>query len=248
MEDMFVDQADMFEAIVAGANDDPESAAFFKTIVRRFGASDRGTLEFGCGNGRWAEILAGASAFYVGVDLSQALLSKALHRKVPNAFFIHADFFAIPSEFAPVGIANIVRCFTSLGYFPKQEEARFFANCRSLVGDGMLLIDSFNGDWFRKNGDLKRNRVLASGTEFHETYLHDPERDCVKSTWRYSGGASEDCVIDFELECYSPRSAEKMLTAAGWQTVARFSEYRLDSECATIGPDCERMILVCNPR
>lgn len=113
-----------------------EEARTLRALVD-FRPDDR-VLEVGCGNGRWACVLAPRVRSYTGVDLSRPLIAQAREacaaRGVANATFVEAA----AEEFVPAERCSILYLSGMAQYL---EDAALAALVTRLGGGARLLID-----------------------------------------------------------------------------------------------------------
>jgi SAM-dependent methyltransferase len=248
MDEMFSIHAVEFDALVSRRPISSVQEDFFAGVIEEFGCPDLGTMELGCGNGRWARALAACSRFYLGIDKSKELLDRASRIDAPNIMFIEADFRDMGTRLFPRRIGNVTRCYTSLGYFDRDVERDIFSRCREIAPGGCLLVDSFNGDWLREIGSFSRSHAIGSvGFLFTEQYAVSELDRRLHAVWTYSPRETtrQDVKIEFELDCYSPQDAIDLLDSAGWTVVAQFHDFSKDARVDTLESHHERMILVC---
>jgi SAM-dependent methyltransferase len=99
-------------------------------------------LDLGCGEGRYSRAVTAHGFRVVGIDLSRALLARALENEAPatSRSYIRGDIRSLPFK---CGFDLAVSLFTSFGYFASDEE--HLAVLREVAGTlragGMLVLD-----------------------------------------------------------------------------------------------------------
>lgn len=121
-------------------------------------------LDAGCGNGRFAELLAarfGPALSYLGVDASAALLEEAARRSLPQgtAAFLRLDMLEGEERRALAGREfNLIAAFGLLHHVPGQEtRAQLLAALAGLLARRGLLALSF---WDFARAERLRQRIV----------------------------------------------------------------------------------------
>lgn len=199
-------------------------------------------LDAGCGTGRHSASLAKLSPLVIGVDKSRAMLAIA-HTKnvgIPNCIYLQDDFRS--PQILPNQFGVILKCYTSVGYFPTSTEldiaTRFHDMLRS---GGYCVLDTFNGSWLSRAGHHVRHTSL-SGIELQETYRYSSESGKCHCNWCYIAGGKEVASIDFDLDLYSHDRMRDLLKLAGFVDIQVYSGY---TDCKHRPTDSTVERLVC---
>ena len=138
---------------VYGHRDDAEAARHLPFLVQALGLRPHArVLDVGCGEGRYARVLAAAGMRVTGFDYSEELLAEAYARSpaLPGMpTFVRGDMRSLPF-FAQFDAA--VSLFSSFGYFdePSDDAKVLEGIARALVPGGRLLVDVANGELLRR--------------------------------------------------------------------------------------------------
>jgi ubiquinone/menaquinone biosynthesis C-methylase UbiE len=154
--------------------DDQEAESAITAMLSKIPHSNESqVLDCACGDGRYAAVLARTFKKVVGLDLSQTLLKKALARKT-SIEFIRSDTRKLP--FQDNSFNYIFSLFTSFGYFEKDSEHQALLEDwqRILSPDGILLLDTLNSSYIKKN--LIKNSDYTS-----PNYFFNEEREIKNS-------------------------------------------------------------------
>src|SRR5580693_8526064 len=116
--------AERFDGIGARINDIAETFEALKI-------EHPSTLEIGCGNGRDALEILKRTDHYIGLDISEELISLA-KEKNPGATFIVADIenYSFPKNL------DAIFAFASLIHTPKEKLKKIFADAFSVLNEG----------------------------------------------------------------------------------------------------------------
>jgi ubiquinone/menaquinone biosynthesis C-methylase UbiE len=222
-----------------GVNGDVE---FFTRQARQTGGP---IIELGCGTGRVTWALAVAGFETVGLDLSEAMLSRARTKTdamTPDvrtrARFLRGDMadFQFDMEF---NLALIpFRSFQSLTS-PRQQRECLLCIHRCLRPDGRLIVDLFDPrlDWCLPDvvrtsttqnirhpttHNLVRIEVVARET--------DPLRQLLTERWRFTEIDGEDAAVRQEEEVLRLRWTYRqemryLFESARYEVLAEFSDY-----------------------
>ncbi|REE82708.1 methyltransferase family protein [Paenibacillus taihuensis] len=186
-------------------------------------------LDVGCGMGRHALALAQLGFEVTGIDLSEALLQKALEQNEEGLIksLIQGDMRKLP--FADDTFDATVNLFTSFGYFETEDDNKRVLSeiHRVLKADGAFLIDFLNGAY------VAANLVPRSERMDEESGLHIEEvRIITEDGWvekRITVGApGEEASIRRYVErvrLYSLAWFEQALSEAGLQLTHVYGDY-----------------------
>lgn len=242
---MFVDEAAIFSAI-AGIAPPAGASDFFRMLIDRFGDATAGALDLGCGNGRMGKAIAPLVPFYIGSDLSPPLIAQAYKTRTSNQFFVRGDFRNLVADHDIIGICNVFRCYTSLGYFSFDEERDLLTDLRRIVPRGLVLLDTFDAAWFRKNRRLSRSRDLPDlNIVFEESYVHKSgAQERVEAIWNYVHEDKPRTEIAFDLDCYDRERVQLLAALSGWRVAEFYSDYAVGSVYPAHKQPRERLIAV----
>ncbi len=176
-------------------------------------------LDLGCGSGRLLPALSEVGSIVVGLDYSPELLELAAQAVQPlcHVTLVQGDMRRLPALLPGTQFQLIVRAYTSLGYFDRQQEGDILRACHALTSaDGRILIDTFNAGWFRIHGRIERSSAV-DGFVLEESYHWDEATRCVHCHWRYRDGEQVLQEIPFVLGGYELADVDALLHEAGWQ-------------------------------
>lgn len=223
-------------------------------------------LDLGCGPGRFLEFFASRARRVVGVDISRPFLDQAMRRVDLDKIELVEDDMQRFLRAAPIQFDAIFRLYTSLGYFPRAEELETLRIARAKTNRGaVMLIDSFNGEFFRKHE--KFTRVTSAGDMMlHEEYLYDNQHSRIVCRWRfltrshpvpaviapeqlawpafnrlYAGIVLQEIL--FKLDSYDTESISGLVLSSGWKLEGFFRDLtgkRISSQA----PTPERLVVV----
>lgn len=117
-------------------------------------------LEFGCGNGFWAEVLLeSGAASYTGVDISPTAITRCKARQLPRSEFACMDLTA--SDFRsliPMDLSIAIDVIQHI--VTRSRLARFMSNLEStLAVGGVAIVTSYTG-WGDRYADPEGSRRL----------------------------------------------------------------------------------------
>lgn len=202
-------------------------------------------LDLGCGVGRLFPYLSEVGTIVVGSDYSPPLVAEAVKtaRMLPNVTVVLHDMKNLRELFPPKSFDLVIRAYTSLGYFPPDIEADILDQCHELVvPGGRLVVDTFNSEWFRKAGALKRSEPLHT-FELEEEYNWDTERDAIRCMWRYKFADGRVKENPFRLDGYDISRIDRVLGETGWKREGVFQDLSL-SKKITDTAKTERLIIL----
>lgn len=94
-------------------------------------------LDLGCGNGRWARVLADRCQEYIGVDVSKKFLESA-RRSIANA---NAQFIYMPAQnYCVTEQYDLILAIGLMTYLNDEDIVKLSANCRQMLSNGGRLI------------------------------------------------------------------------------------------------------------
>lgn len=178
-----------------------------------------------CGAGRHSIALAHRGARVVGVDLSAAMLQRAVHDSqqiINNLLFVRGDLRRIPLT---VAFHLVVNIFSSIGYFLEEEENRagLAELARILLPGGLLALDVINPAFLRANFVARTDRETPSGRVMELRTLDDAARRVTKRIEIASGGRAR--VIRESVRLYERSELEHMAAQTALQPVDFWGDY-----------------------
>lgn len=202
-------------------------------------------LDLGCGIGRLFPALSEVGTIVIGIDYSEELVTKAnkIACSLQNVIVLLRDMRELGDIFQDASFDLVLRAYTSLGYFTVDSEMSILSQCAKLVKPGgHLVVDTFNADWFKSNGVLKRNSLIGS-FELEEQYYWEPSKYSISCLWRYNrkGGLSTD--IPFILDGYDLTRIDYILEQTGWCREGVFSDMDISKRLTTTS-EAERLVVV----
>ncbi len=94
-------------------------------------------LDLGCGNGRWAEILAPHCQKYVGVDFSDSFIDTANQKKTHD----HIEYHCLPAQnYKTDEKFDLIMIIGLITYMDDQDVATLAQNCRRMLNNNGLLV------------------------------------------------------------------------------------------------------------
>lgn len=241
---MFKELAPEFVDILKAKSLHGDVTSFVKKF--RSGSVNRfAILDLGCGVGRLFPHLSEAGTLVVGLDYSDRFVSAAtkVARTLPNTTVILHDMRNLNSILPTNSFDMVIRAYTSLGYFSAEVETKILTQCSQLVvPGGRLIVDTFNAEWFRAKGTLKRSSSIGC-FELEEEYVWDASNNAIACVWRYkySGGRIDE--IPFILDGYDIHRIDDILSKSGWSREALFRDLSPLDEIAE-GAESERLVVV----
>jgi SAM-dependent methyltransferase len=238
---MFDDHADVFNAISEHRADTGVLIQFLSNLLPQ-SALSLPLLDAGCGTGRHTASLAKLFPLVIGVDKSHAMLEIAQSKNsaIPNCIFLHDDF-QIP-HFLPCQFGVILKCYTSVGYFPETTELEITSRFYNMLRPGgYCILDTFNGLWLAQSEQHVRNTTI-SDIELQETYRYAPKSGNCLCNWKYSVSNRAIASIDFNLGIYDHTKMRTLMQMAGFVDIHIYSGY---SEHKHLPTDSSIERLVC---
>lgn len=194
-------------------------------------------LDLCCGNGRHTIALTERGYHVVGVDLSEALLLKAVQNsKGMGIPFIKGDMRCLP--FVDNTFDVVVNLFTSFGYFAEDKENQqvFKEIARVLNHNGRFLIDFLNRSAVEKNL-VPRSEREQGGIKIREERYIEGDFVCKKIFVCDEDGERE---YQERVKMYDLNQMEQMITHAGLSIKQVFGNF----EGETYHQNSERMIIM----
>lgn len=232
---LFIERADIFLEIL------DERWAVTEDLVNgmlkalsSFGIVSGNLLDLCCGNGRVSVCMAKKGFKAVGVDISKAFIEdarkKALEQGVSEKTkFIQGDVRRLKEVLK--GISEpfdvVVNAWTSIGYFPQEEELSIFKQARELSRKGAILIiaETAHAEFF----SLKFTPTSYSEIGDYiilESRNYDPRKAKLSTTWTFYKKHENDLKfidkVDFQLHIYNLSELAQLIEKAGWETIAHY--------------------------
>ena len=162
-------------------------ALFVLGRLKRYQASVRRIVEFGCGTGRHGRLLAGSGCTVIGIDRSSSMIQMARmaigeRSSDPGFQCIEGD---VRRTQAPGDYDAVISLFHVVGYQISDDDVNaVFANaCQHLGPGGLFLFDVWHAPAVLTLGPTVRIRRVED-EHVHVTRIAEPkllsDRDCVK--------------------------------------------------------------------
>ena len=232
---LFIEHADVFLKIMnqrwLWAK---ESASGMVRILNDFGILSGNLLDLCCGNGRISICMALKGFKAVGVDISKPFIEDAMRKAEKygvsgSVRFIEGDVRrlkeALKDAHEPFDV--VVNAWTSIGYFPPEEELEIFRQARELSkGNAVLFIlETMHTDWlslkFVPYGYFETDDIVTL-----ESRKYDPMASKLETVWTFyrKNGENLEFIdrVEFELHVYSLHELSTLLRKAGWEPVATY--------------------------
>tara|TARA_B100000424_G_C22900062_1_gene478690 strand:- start:24 stop:1037 length:1014 start_codon:yes stop_codon:yes gene_type:complete len=120
-------------------------------------------LDIGCGTGYSVKIFTDANYDIVGLDKSEAMISKA-QSNYPKCEFIHGDF--LKANMFDYDSFSHILCLGKTIYEIKDKEL-FFENCNSILSkDGLLIINLVDREKFKPFVQKKDKNILYNSEKY----------------------------------------------------------------------------------
>jgi len=155
-------------------------------------ATGKSVLDFGCGTGYGAAMLADAAKTVTGLDIDESALgwARETHRKANLAFVRHDDL----GDSLPAASFDVVTCFEMIEHVDHETQKRAVAGfARLLKDDGLLLISTPNPEVTKLYGANPYHIREMSEAEFRELLAPFPHvtilRQHVRAGVTFSHGA-----------------------------------------------------------
>ncbi len=198
-------------------------------------------LDLGCGWGRHAVPMAEAGLRVVGVDRSQTLLREAIGASRSVAW-VRADVRELPLR---PGFRAVVSLFSSLGYFPDDEDdLRALRGARDLLQpDGLFLLETMHRDLIAREyaerdwWEDQHGTVMRVEREFDAVAGISHER----LFWRDRNGAEGEKRHSIRVRSASEWAV--LLERAALWPVAWYGSW----DAAPFSPSSPRLIVVARP-
>lgn len=185
-----------------------------RSLAERFGNRKLRILDLACGSGHLAAQLSSEGHRVTGVDVSQAMLTRA-REIAPAATFARYDMNA-PASFSQRFDA-VICLFDSVNHLldPVALE-RLFARVReSLVRDGLFIFDVNSTEGFatRWKGSISfvQDDLVVTGTP---TWNATTARGIFEMTWFEKAGTSVDCWMRHDIAVEEAAFSEEQIRAA----------------------------------
>jgi 2-polyprenyl-3-methyl-5-hydroxy-6-metoxy-1,4-benzoquinol methylase len=203
-------------------------------VLDGFGITSGNLLDLCCGNGRISVHMAKRGFKAVGVDISKAFIEDANkkareHGVSDRTKFLEGDVRRLKEVLKGVSepFDVVVNAWSSIGYFPKEEELSVFKQARELSKEGAILfiIETAHTEFFSVKFTPKCYSEIEN-IVILENRAYDPKTAQLNSTWtiykRHKNDLKFIDKVDFQLHIYSLSELFELLKRAGWQTVAHY--------------------------
>lgn len=198
--------------------DDNEAEEFIHTlwITLELRAGLR-VADIPCGAGRHSFAFARRGAAVAGVDLSAAMLQRAVHDRTQahgNLTFVRGDMRRIPLADNAFDLAANI--FSSIGYFADEAENRraLAEFARILRPGGLLVVDVINPAYLRANFVARTNRETPCGQVKETRVLDETTRRIYKRIEITSCGRTR--LIRESVRLYERAELEQLAADSGF--------------------------------
>ncbi|MEM3579365.1 MAG: class I SAM-dependent methyltransferase [Candidatus Bathyarchaeia archaeon] len=203
-------------------------------VLSGFSITTGNLLDLCCGNGRISIHMAKKGFKAVGVDISKAFIEDANkkaaeHGVLDKTRFLEGDVRRLKEVLKGVcePFDVVVNAWTSIGYFPREEDLSIFKQARELSREGAILFvaETAHTEFF----SLKFTPTSYSEINdfiILENRSYDPRKAQLITTWTFYKKHGNDLKyidkVDFQLHIYSLSELVELLEKAGWETVAHY--------------------------
>jgi SAM-dependent methyltransferase len=210
--------------------DDIEAELFIDTIYTIFKILPQHTiLDLGCGKGRHSLYMAQKKNNVLGVDLAANSILEAQKTALKMNIGSNLEFQVgdMRNFNLDIRFDFVLNLFTSFGYFDdKTDNLKVIESiARHQSTGGILLIDYFNSQLVRKNGEVK-NSQLIDGIEFH-TYKQISEGHVIKDIQFSDQGI--DYQFQEKVQLFEADEIESMLRKFGYKLIGNFGDFNLNA-------------------
>ncbi len=155
-----------FYPVLYDNRDEKEAGSFVAKLIAHL-APKAGSrmVDIACGNGRYAQQLAGYGHEVIGIDLSEQRIEEAKNAEHDKLhFYVHDMRFPFYINYFDYAF----NFFTSFGYFDKPRDNQMAAHAfaAALRPGGILVIDYFNEEYAEKNL-VPQEDITRNGLVFH---------------------------------------------------------------------------------
>lgn len=219
---------------------DEEKAADELTDIMKYIPLEPGkkVVDLCCGNGRHARWLARRGLHVTGVDLSPALLKKAIELTVGlSVQYMRADIRDVPLLQEYDGAFNL---FTSFGYFSDdaENELVFKRAAEGLKESGWFLFDYLNPNYVKRHL-VARDVMDKDGLEIIQE--REIKKGFVYKHIKLKEGSNEREYVE-RVKLYEQEELRAMLERNGFRIEYAFGDY--DASCFKVDTS-PRQIFVC---
>jgi len=208
--------------------DEKEAKSFIDALYQRFKIQPQHTiLDLACGKGRHSLYMGQKNNLTTGVDLSPNSISEA--KKMASKLNLNDRVKFQVEDMRNFNLGQhfdfVFNLFTSFGYFEdKTENLDVISSiARHQNKDDIVLIDYFNSQLVRKNGEIRETKIL-SGIEFkiHKTLSSEHIMKHIKFV---------DKGIEYEfqekVQLFNANEIEMMLMTENYNIIGHFGDYQL---------------------
>lgn len=203
-------------------------------VLNSFGIVSGSLLDLCCGNGRISIHMAKKGFKAVGVDISRAFIEDAIRKATEHGVadkvkFVEGDVRRLKEALRgfPEPFDVVVNAWTSIGYFPREDELSIFRQAREVSRDGSVLfiLETVHTEYlslkFTPTSYLEVDDFVIL-----ESRKYDPRKATLSVTWTFYKRQGNDLKfldkVDFQLHVYSLSELVKLLERAGWEAVAYY--------------------------
>jgi 2-polyprenyl-3-methyl-5-hydroxy-6-metoxy-1,4-benzoquinol methylase len=229
---LFVERSDLFLKLLNQRwHNTEELVNGMMKVLNNFGIASGNLLDLCCGNGRISIYMAKKGFKSIGVDISKAFLEdakkKAEEHKVSNMVtFLEGDvrnLKKVVGKFKPFDV--VVNAWTSIGYFSEEDDLNIFRQARELSRkDAILFIAEVMHTEFLSLKFVPTAYMEINDMVMLENRKYDSTRAKLNMSWTFYKKRGENLEfidrIELELHVYSPSELSKLLSKAGWETLA----------------------------
>ncbi len=241
-DDWYADAFDEHYLDLYSYRDVEEAALFTGVLGEHVHLTGALILDLACGAGRYVETLREAGASAVGLDLSPALLARAVRAGARP--LVRGDMRRLP--FGAGVFDGVISMFTSFGYFPEIEDemAVLRGVARCLKPEGWFVIDYMNSAEVRRSLEVSSSRRAGDLLAVERRWIDEDGERVVKEVRLYDG----DQLVKEYTEVVRLLDAEKlqrMLAGAGFEVLRLAGDY---NGGAFAEARSSRMIAFCRKR
>lgn len=235
---MFIERADLFLRVLNKKWAEAERlVGGMLKLLSSYGITSGNLLDLCCGNGRISIHMAKRGFRAVGVDISGPLIEDAVKKAVEHGVadrvkFVLGDVRRLKEVLGGVVTEPfdvVVNAWTSIGYFPEEEDYSVFRQARELSKSGAVLfiLDTVHSEYI----SLKYTPtayIEAEDLVVLERREYDPLTSTIHGTQTYYVKRGKDLVyadkVDYQVHVYSLSELARLLERAGWRPVAYYGD------------------------
>jgi SAM-dependent methyltransferase len=230
---LFIDRADLFLKLMnqRWARTEELVNGIVK-VLNGYGITSGNLLDLCCGNGRISVHMAKKGFRAVGVDISRAFLDDARkkaqeHGVLNMVAFLQGDVRRLKEVVGSLSqpFDVVVNAWTSIGFYPENDDLGTFKQARELSREGALLFitetmhTEFLSIRFTPTSYDEIDSIMLL-----ENRKYDPTTSQMKTRWMFYKRSGNDLQFIDEAEIshhiYSLGELSSLLKKAGWETMA----------------------------